>query len=75
MMEKTFPFRASAMRGRSGGRENQMTVPEDAVIFIERAEHAGDFTVQLNFCDGTERVVDGDGQVVFTAGLRGQRTM
>lgn len=35
-----------------------MTLSENAVIFIEHAEHAGDFRLRLTFSDATQRVVD-----------------
>lgn len=35
-----------------------MSIPDAAVIFVERAELAGDFKLQLSFNDGTQRVVD-----------------
>jgi hypothetical protein len=35
-----------------------MTLPDNAVIFVDRAEHAGDFKLHLFFTDGTDRVVD-----------------
>jgi hypothetical protein len=35
-----------------------MTLPDNAVIFVDRAEHAGDFKLHLFFNDGTDRVVD-----------------
>lgn len=35
-----------------------MSGTEIPVIFIEHAEHAGDFRLQLGFNDGTQRVVD-----------------
>lgn len=44
-----------------------MTVSENAVIFIERAEQAGDFSLRLTFNDGTERIID------FTPFLRSSR--
>ena len=35
-----------------------MTLTETAVIFVERAEHAGDFKLRLAFNDATQQVVD-----------------
>jgi hypothetical protein len=35
-----------------------MTVSENAVIFVERAEPAGDLTLRLTFNDGTQQVVN-----------------
>jgi hypothetical protein len=35
-----------------------MTLPENAVIFVERAEHEGDLRLRLTFNDGTTRTVD-----------------
>jgi hypothetical protein len=35
-----------------------MTLSENAVIFVERAEDAGDFKLRLAFSDGTQRTVD-----------------
>ncbi|HEY8668402.1 MAG TPA: DUF2442 domain-containing protein [Tepidisphaeraceae bacterium] len=35
-----------------------MSLPEDAVIFLERAEHVGDFKLRLTFNDATQRIVD-----------------
>jgi hypothetical protein len=35
-----------------------MSPSENTVIFVERAEHAGDFRIQLSFNDGTQRIVD-----------------
>ncbi len=35
-----------------------MTLSENAVIFVERAEAAGDFKLRLSFSDATQRVVD-----------------
>lgn len=35
-----------------------MSLPENAVVFVERAEHTGDFTLRLSFSDGTQRIVD-----------------
>jgi len=35
-----------------------MTLSENAVIFVERAEHAGDFKLLLTFNNGAQRVVD-----------------
>lgn len=35
-----------------------MTLPENAVVFVVRAEQAGDFTLRLTFSDATERVID-----------------
>jgi hypothetical protein len=35
-----------------------MSLPESAVIFVERAEHAGDFSLRLGFSDGTQQIVD-----------------
>jgi hypothetical protein len=31
---------------------------EDSVIFIEKAEHVGDYRLRLHFNDGTMRVID-----------------
>ena len=35
-----------------------MTLSENTVVFVERAEHAGDFRLRLSFSDGTQRIVD-----------------
>jgi hypothetical protein len=35
-----------------------MTFPANAVIFVERAEHAGDYKLRLTFSDATQRIVD-----------------
>jgi len=35
-----------------------MTLAENAVIFVERAEHAGDWRLRLSFNDGTRQIVD-----------------
>ena len=35
-----------------------MTLSENAIIFVERAELAGDFRLKLTFNDATQRVVD-----------------
>jgi hypothetical protein len=35
-----------------------MTLPDNAVIFVDRAEHTGDFKLRLFFNDGTNRIVD-----------------
>jgi hypothetical protein len=35
-----------------------MTLSENAVIFVERAEHAGDFKLRVAFNDGAQRTVD-----------------
>jgi hypothetical protein len=35
-----------------------MSLAENAVIFIERAEHTGDLRLRLTFNDGTHRIVD-----------------
>ena len=35
-----------------------MTLSENAVIFVKRAEHAGGYRIKLTFNDGTERIVD-----------------
>jgi hypothetical protein len=35
-----------------------MTLSENAVVFVERAEHAGDFSIRLTFSDATQRIVD-----------------
>ena len=44
-----------------------MTPSENAVIFVERAKHAGEFGLRLTFNDATERTVD------FGPFLRGSR--
>ncbi|MDM8006803.1 MAG: DUF2442 domain-containing protein [Phycisphaerae bacterium] len=44
-----------------------MTIPENAIIFVERAEHEGDLRLRLTFNDGTMRIVD------FGPFLRGSR--
>jgi hypothetical protein len=41
-----------------GGAENQMTLSENAVIFVERAEPLGDLRLRLSFNDGTQSEVD-----------------
>jgi hypothetical protein len=33
-------------------------LPAHAVIFVERAEYAGDFQLRLTFNDATQRIVD-----------------
>jgi hypothetical protein len=35
-----------------------MSIPKDAVVFVERAENAGDFKLQMFFSDGSQRIVD-----------------
>jgi len=35
-----------------------MSLSENAVIFVERAEHAGDFRLHITFNDATHRIVD-----------------
>jgi hypothetical protein len=35
-----------------------MTLSENAVIFVQRAEHVGDFKLRLFFSDATQRIVD-----------------
>jgi hypothetical protein len=35
-----------------------MTLSENTVIFVERAEHAGDLKLRLTFSDGTQQIVD-----------------
>jgi hypothetical protein len=35
-----------------------MTLSDNDVIFVERAEHVGDYALGLNFNDGKKRVVD-----------------
>jgi hypothetical protein len=35
-----------------------MTIPENAVIFVDRAEHVTDFQLRLTFSDATQRIVD-----------------
>ena len=35
-----------------------MTLPENTVVFVERAEHTGGLRLWLSFSDGTQRVVD-----------------
>ncbi|HZK81923.1 MAG TPA: DUF2442 domain-containing protein [Humisphaera sp.] len=35
-----------------------MTLSENAIIFVERAELAGDFRLKLTFNDATQRIVD-----------------
>ena len=35
-----------------------MTLAENAVIFVERAEPAGDLRLRITFSDGTQRIVD-----------------
>lgn len=35
-----------------------MTLSENAIIFVERAEHMGDFNLRLTFSDGKHRVID-----------------
>jgi hypothetical protein len=35
-----------------------MTLSDSAVIFVERAEHAGDLRLRLTFNDATQRIVD-----------------
>ena len=35
-----------------------MSRSENTVIFVERAEYAGDFRLNLSFNDGTQRIVD-----------------
>jgi len=35
-----------------------MSLPENAIIFIEHAEPAGDLRLHLTFNDGTQRIVD-----------------
>lgn len=44
-----------------------MMIPDNATIFVERAEHSGDFRLCLSFSDGTRRIVD------FERFLRGSR--
>lgn len=35
-----------------------MTVPENAVIFVEAAGHAGDLRLRITFSDTTHRTID-----------------
>ena len=35
-----------------------MSLPDNAVIFVERAEHTGEYQLRLSFSDGTSRTVD-----------------
>ena len=35
-----------------------MTLSENTVIFVERAEQAGDLALRLTFSDGTQRTID-----------------
>lgn len=35
-----------------------MTISENDVVFVERAEYVGDYALRLRFNDGKERVVD-----------------
>jgi hypothetical protein len=35
-----------------------MTLPENSEIFIEKAEHVGDFSLQLTFSDGAQLTID-----------------
>jgi len=35
-----------------------MTLSENDVVFVERAEHLGDYALRLGFSDGKERLVD-----------------
>jgi hypothetical protein len=35
-----------------------MTLSENAVVFVERAEPMGDFSIRLTFSDATQRIVD-----------------
>lgn len=35
-----------------------MSVPENSILFVERAERAGDFRLRLTFNDGAVRTVD-----------------
>ncbi|HPC22611.1 MAG TPA: DUF2442 domain-containing protein [Phycisphaerae bacterium] len=35
-----------------------MSIGESAPIFVERAEHAGEFRIRLAFNDGTVRTID-----------------
>jgi len=44
-----------------------MSLSENAVVFIQSAQHIGDFKVRVTFNDNTERVID------FEPFLRGSR--
>ena len=44
-----------------------MTVSENAVIFVQKAEYVGDFNLRLTFSDATHRVIN------FAPFLRGSR--
>jgi hypothetical protein len=35
-----------------------MSIPENAIIFVDRAERVGDFKLRVAFNDGTQQVVD-----------------
>jgi hypothetical protein len=35
-----------------------MTLPENAVIFVQRAEHAGEWRLRITFSDTTQRTID-----------------
>lgn len=35
-----------------------MALPENAVIFVQRAEHASEFRLRLTFSDGAQRMID-----------------
>lgn len=35
-----------------------MTLSENAVIFVERAEHVGDLRLRLTFSDAAQRIID-----------------
>jgi hypothetical protein len=38
--------------------ENPLTLSENTAIFVERAEHAGEYQIRLTFSDAAQRVVD-----------------
>ena len=35
-----------------------MTLPENAVVYVESAEHAGEFRLRLTLSDAAEQVID-----------------
>jgi hypothetical protein len=49
---------APARAGGDDYAENQMTIPENTAIFVERAEQVGDLQLRLTFTDATQRIID-----------------